>query len=93
MNKHTPGPWTADDYYITAGESSTAKPPHCIAVAPSGAFGNAFRPADAALIAAAPDLLAALIDFVDRGEWDAEEVIDGSPIARAISAIAKARGA
>ena len=53
--QHTPGPWEADEYYITAGKDRSGAP-ITIACAPSGAFGNEFSEANARLIAAAPDL-------------------------------------
>lgn len=73
---HTPGPWAHTDY----GSIKDANNATVAEVLPGG------RTADARLIAAAPDLLAALEEVVslsdrDHAAWD-----------RARAAIAKAKG-
>jgi hypothetical protein len=61
--KHTPGPWTADDSgLITAGPRRL----HIAQTATTG-MGHAAA-ANALLLAAAPELYAALIDAIDALE-------------------------
>ena len=88
MTKHTPGPWT-----IGALESGQA--------AVDGANGEEvtgfISPADAALIAAAPDLLAALEAIAPMLPRAATTATWGDPmwtdaIGKVEAAIAKARG-
>lgn len=81
--EHTPGPWTYGDDGIS-GCSFVPEPP--TADTPHG-LGLRLE-ADARLIAAAPDLLAALRAICEAG--DAIEVMNALPTARA--AIAKAEG-
>jgi len=82
---HTPGPWfsrrhlvalkdTYGEAYVTAGENDP------YAQRPT----SKMTAADADLIAAAPDLLSALINMVDDGDITDRE--------QALAAIAKARG-
>lgn len=60
---HTPGPWTATPSgLITAGQRGL----HIAQTATTG-MGHA-ADANARLIAAAPDLLAALLEYVERHE-------------------------
>jgi len=100
MTQHTPGPWelvAGDDYYITA-ESYPAEFPHKFksddlgsAVAYVGNRPDDFGEANARLIAAAPDMLAAL-DLIER-ELTADGWTDKfGPLAQIRAAIAKARG-
>lgn len=92
MNKHTLAYTVIRRAYLSGLSAGMGR--NELTFQAAGSMADAFANANTEpVLDAAPDLLAALIDFVDRGEWDAEEVIDGSPIARAISAIAKARGA
>lgn len=75
MSKHTPGPWRAawtndvgpddDEYYVEFYEILDAQ---------GNRVGTAEEEADAALMAAGPDLLAALqtilnMSLMDKGHW------------------------
>ena len=64
MNAHTPGPWHVDECPDADG-FFTIRPPADIDAQP---IATVYTGADAALIAAAPDLLAALRDVV--AYWD-----------------------
>jgi hypothetical protein len=75
MSKHTPGPWKAEDNAVFSNRM-------CLAIC----YG-ARIPANARLIAAAPELLAALKDIARTPEGDEESA---QAIARAV--IAKAEG-
>ena len=97
-NEHTPGPWFWNPYRTTITQADPSLPPqpdkHTVALFYQGHGVPPPRPADARLIAAAPDLLAALEAIANprRGTpeetWDVQEIGD---FARA--AIAKATGA
>jgi hypothetical protein len=99
MSEHTPGPWTveADDegIYVLMGPLKGEDEHLAVYTAPfNDETPSARRVADARLIAAAPDLLAAceylttLIVEGGNGEgWTLTEAYD-----RASEAIAKARG-
>lgn len=85
-NQYTPGPWLA-------GQSITAAKPDRAA----GSYERTTiaqrvnRAADAWLIAAAPDMLAALQRLLEyTGGWDLTD--PDHPIVQARAAIAKARG-
>lgn len=54
-NAHTPGPWIADSWYVGPKDLPTL-----VKVNPNGPLGHEEVIANARLIAAAPDLLAAL---------------------------------
>ena len=90
MSAHTPGPWRAG---IGRRDQITAADGSAIGfVNLYGYHHNANTVANARLLAAAPDLLAALIDIATAGErygvqWDAATM---GNVARA--AIAKATG-
>jgi predicted aconitase with swiveling domain len=102
MTAHTPGPWHVGKpdqvsttgypvipiYSKTTGQVMSEKGP-CVVWATHGT-----AEADAALIAAAPDMLAALKAIVacipDHGTWDQLDPFKMAAIARA--AIAKAEG-
>jgi hypothetical protein len=97
---HTPGPWTwagitscdpvgpdaGNGYYCVAPESNKTTVVCNIINGPT---------ANARLIAAAPELLAALRDIVECGNIDcgAYWKVDAADIAKARAAIAKAKGA
>jgi hypothetical protein len=99
MNAHTPGPWTAEkgpgDEWWFGGVgnteivffSATGKHGQVVAVM-SG--NNPASSADAALIAAAPDLLAALIGMVESYEHEASA--SNPALLAAFAAIAAATG-
>jgi hypothetical protein len=100
---HTQGPWWLDDYgYIVVGSRETYV---TIAEIDCSIFRKAEREANAHLIAAAPDLLAALeavlADFDHPGlrglihtHWGAEKEISmRQSIATARAAISKTQGA
>jgi hypothetical protein len=92
MSKHTPGPWTANEEFDD-GES--------LGIAITGRLGQVVRVfdvgqegfANAALIAAAPDLLSVLREaFRAFSHDDDGPVWADSTIAKARAAIAKATG-
>lgn len=90
MKSHTPGPWTVNGHYI---ESPPLRPNFGRrAVARVDYSHHSEIPANARLIAAAPELLAALkeaiatVDGFDHGD----EGEDGDPIASWRAAVAKA---
>jgi hypothetical protein len=73
---HTPGPWHNDNYVIKAAND------YAVAVIPYPAhLRNAATTADARLITAAPDLLAAILSS-DPAHWTPAMV---AAIAKAIS--------
>jgi hypothetical protein len=98
---HTPGPWI---YYMTISDNGPVPQVQTVPVGPvGGAYAtmictlsrtgqkSGIGEANARLIAAAPDLLAALIGMVNRyGDKSAHPTCDASISARA--AIAKAEG-
>lgn len=88
MNKHTPGSWgrDADDDAPVQGMSRVFHSGTRQAVA--WRIGNE---ADARLIAAAPDLLAALEELID--EWDRHGCCDSRAVVdRARNVVAQAKG-
>lgn len=92
--KHTPGPW-----YAIADDAVHAVKHHDIrsqdGMSVAYAFGRYEGNENAALIAAAPDLLAALRALVtacERGAWNSE-ANQGGHVVAARAAIAKATGA
>lgn len=97
MNKHTPGPWFFDTHLHIHGQGT---PVPCDGGTrtdlPHVATANRF--ADAALIVAAPDLLAALDKLCGYIERDMEHnapnwaPLDIPEYARACDALAKAKG-
>lgn len=86
MSKHTPGPWAytvdadGDNLMITAGKHTVVR--GC------GCCGSPFmdNPADAPLLAAAPDLLSVLKDVLST--WDSGS--EAFPISDIRAVIAKA---
>jgi hypothetical protein len=82
MGKHTKGPWSyrLDDSDVWAGDVRVCRKPHNVS-----AYDKEWQ-ANARLIAAAPDLLAALEDLLDQSEesWRDRD--------QARAAIAKAKG-
>ena len=111
MTEHTPGPWTVDDGINVVHRYTTPErgPGYEVAGIAKVTYAAARTEANAYLIAAAPDLLAALEamlrstnTFEALGEWEALDInprnrreqrakVDAIT-ARAIAAIAKARG-
>ena len=94
MSKYTPGPWVADR--VRVGYSVMDAKCLGYVVQPSddeGRYGTIMTEANARLIAAAPELLEALMELVDeaemggssRAQWDAMRD-------RARAAITKATG-
>ena len=81
MSEHTPGPWSAEDTVIYG-------PSHLniAELEPNDYIRNDEQRANARLIAAAPDLLAALDALVDATNTRSLAYDD------AVTAIAKARG-
>ena len=94
MSEHTPGPWT----YKTRGLlNGSSWPKHSLIVGPEAIVLNGipyYHPDDAAILAAAPDLLEACENFVFEFA-DLGEQLDSEPltefIARFRALIAKAR--
>lgn len=92
MSKHTPGPWKVNTQpegtvvWLNGSAGYELRDPT--------GFGHNANPADARLIAAAPDLLRALKDLVARCDGDEGVRADGSNIdtAWAHAIIAKAEG-
>ena len=102
MIMHTPGPWfhdcngsiwrrNPDELYQNGGTVAGDRPLATVSKGwhHEGAVGYPVE-ANARLIAAAPELLEAAMAFV--APFDGIEVVKGSVIAKARSAIAKARG-
>jgi len=94
MTKHTPGPWTMHPRFDDGAEVRAIAPVAWCGVATTvGSSGSqsidaAEARANARLIAAAPDLLAALERLFRWGSWPSEEHKQDMESARA--AIAKA---
>lgn len=90
MSKHTPGPWTLNGFYIEFDAATR------IATASnwrmSGVDAHAEAKANARLIAAAPDLLEVLEQFVAWVDAPSESAFSDSQLAAARAAIAKAKG-
>lgn len=111
-SKHTPGPWkryegrelaqhrrAVDDGTIPVFADDTAVACLIVYCGPNGAKDEATQEANAALIAAAPDLLAALetwARYAKNNGWTDEEHNDGDPangwITRTNAAISRAKG-
>lgn len=87
-NKHTPGPWTehtfADEKFVEIRAGGGCR------IVAHVFLDNGNREANARLIAAAPELLEALLAFV--ATFDGVEVTPGGDVAKARAAIAKATG-
>lgn len=92
MSRHTPGPWTAEGWNnttVNAADGST------ITAAPGGVRGAKISEiqANARLIAAAPDLLAALELFLAQYHVPGSAYREARPeIQAALAAISKAKG-
>lgn len=93
MSEHTPGPWCEVDGQVRSSDSR-------VHVADVYHNSQSYGVANARLIAAAPDMLAALAEIVDKDTALAAERLGRKPreaelcrpYARARAAIAKARG-
>jgi hypothetical protein len=84
---HTPGPWVVEGDWVT----DVATDGNICEVSMPSSEDEAEQAANAHLIAAAPDLLAALRRFMDYGDvfqWSGKQ----SPYSQALAAIAKAEG-
>ena len=106
MSTHTPGPWgwiekNGNAFLIQANDDEAKEYPGLKCIADDGSaygeYGRKIEPdsADAKLIAAAPDLLEALEQFVDLGiEEESLEAWPelGKALSSARSAIDKAKG-
>lgn len=98
MSEHTPGPWEAaiDDKWIYIGQAGYANYRNAFAKVDYDDVDHDTASADARLIAAAPDLLACLQDFVEG--FDPSKEYEGGYLAftskanNALAAIAKATG-
>jgi hypothetical protein len=93
-NKHTPGPWRVGDAGTTVFGPPTGNPaPRTIGYITRHATEGATDRANARLMAAAPDILAALEDvetFITDGTWDPHDA--SMQLAQVRAAIAKAEG-
>lgn len=101
-SKHTPGPWFCDSADVEGAERAAVRACDGALVAVAwagerddvGVIGEAEQDANAALIAAAPDLLAALRDLANQATYYAEKFALNIPsIGAARAAIARAEGA
>jgi hypothetical protein len=90
---HTPGPWQVHgSRIIIAGPDRNVRT--VAKTEPGGAFGmDAEQEANAALMAAAPDLLDALVDLLAEATHTGPLREERHGIEKARAAIAKARGA
>lgn len=94
MIRHTPGPWYTDGPYTVSAKDHRAMGQTPIATI-HGFVGTDGREANARLIAAAPDMLAALRELIEQLEaigipdWHGAEGLDLNP---AKETIAKAEG-
>lgn len=95
MNKHTPGPW---NFYTPGGTAASNPNGAAFLIGPTRLYMDkscGFLDSDARLIAAAPDLLEALIPFLDFADRDSDlngEILPDTIIESARKAIAKAIG-
>lgn len=95
MSGHTPGPWAVVN---RGGMLNVSAPRHGGAIVSLGVPRSGERMANANLIAAAPDLLAALVEARNGLGWyraefpDANSGADDEVLARIDDAIAKAEG-
>ena len=87
MSKHTPAPWNVTGFERIVVNDSLGR---TLALAPGSSNDLDEMKANAALIAAAPDMLAALQDILDL--WDDPNMPMGDLLARVRAAIAKAEG-
>lgn len=87
--KHTPGPWSVDESNAIVGEKLDDHP---IWLRPVIArFATGVRPADARLMAAAPDLLEALQEILDAADGSGWDQLDAT-LRTARAAVSKATG-
>lgn len=88
MSKHTPGPWTVvvedGDTYLRAPPTKSGCRYHSLMCNAQYYPWISLTPADWKLVAAAPDLLAALYNMLEDG--------DATDRQAALAAIAKAEG-
>lgn len=92
QTNHTPGPWTLGDENDPLVFSPVAGAYVAQVLAYDGGSLRSNYAADAALIAAAPELLAALREIVDHFQRTGDPTL-GDMAPRARAAIAKATGA
>lgn len=93
MSKHTPGPWIVDNTTLRGSINRLAEPRRHIALASDyQKTKQCFEEnqANAILIAAAPDLLEALIGMVEAYEYEASP--ENPALLAAKAAILKATG-
>ncbi len=92
-SKHTPGPWRRDIRHDTANRHHVYGPPHPLDGGNYAPICTTSNPADAELIAAAPDLLAALEEWVTAfGPVEVPNTQGADLLAKSRVAIAKAKG-
>ena len=76
MSSHTPGPWHCGTSLNCPGQFFIGQPGHCVTLAHVHNFPDDQREANARLIAAAPDLLAALKLMLDADVYaDGEGIV------------------
>lgn len=92
LPQHTPGPWRYDPEFgeVVAGEASIPIPPTGLSVERAHIVAESVTRSNGLLIAAAPDLLAALKEITTSLAW--VDTSETSILARAVAAIAKAQG-
>lgn len=93
-SKHTPGPWSRNIPPISRYPTIFAGRNTHIAAIKSGAIPESEAEANAALIVAAPELLAALEDFFAMIQGEFPSILEDSHhFDKITAAIAKAKGA
>ena len=95
MSKHTPGPWKIGAPPPNGEQTIGTEAGMMVAVATTGVGMEEETLANARLIAAAPDLLEALIEMtnaLDLMQWKRLGSTLGKPYEKARAAIVKARG-
>lgn len=97
--KHTPGPWEIQQLETNRNgydwPTFAVRSPQNVCLAVVGDVDRHHaeqHPANARLIAAAPDLLAALIELRDSYPWSANRTVGGELWSQVNAAIAKAEG-
>jgi len=90
--KFTPGPWAKDSNYCVGPRSVEDDQSYGMVIPVADVYGE-HRDADARLIAAAPELLAALNRLVKVALVRGADTGTGSAYAESVAAIAKATGA
>ena len=93
MADHTPGPWVVNDELKNIRIKRLKPPNYCVAIIPGVGLSLVKRKANAQLIAAAPELLAALEGAVARITDDHECMDCGNPVSHDADCLAVTLGA